>query len=84
MTEKKYQAPLPPNTLRNADGTPYSAGHDEAMKDAKLREAVMLAIGKVSTCYSSVNGIAHVTFNKERAQQIGDELLQHIKEMLSQ
>ncbi|HET8912410.1 MAG TPA: hypothetical protein VFN23_13145 [Ktedonobacteraceae bacterium] len=27
--EKKYQAPLPPNTLRNADGSPYSAGHDE-------------------------------------------------------
>jgi hypothetical protein len=28
MTEK-YQAPIPPNTLRNADGTPYSAGYDE-------------------------------------------------------
>lgn len=25
---RKYQAPIPPNTLTNADGTPYSAGHD--------------------------------------------------------
>ena len=26
---RKYQAPMPPNTLTNADGTPYSAGYDE-------------------------------------------------------
>jgi hypothetical protein len=29
MTEKHYQAPIPPNTLTNADGTPYQAGYDE-------------------------------------------------------
>lgn len=26
---RKYQAPMPPNTLTNADGTPYQAGYDE-------------------------------------------------------
>ena len=29
MDEKKYQAPIPPNTLRNADGTPYRADYDK-------------------------------------------------------
>lgn len=29
MTDKQYNIKLPSSTLRNVDGTPYSAGHDE-------------------------------------------------------
>src|SRR5258708_3529222 len=29
--------PLPPNTLRNADGSPYAAGHDSAIDEQKMK-----------------------------------------------
>ena len=34
--EEKIRA-LPPNTLRNADGTAYSAGHDRAIDEQKVK-----------------------------------------------
>lgn len=37
MTEKKYNIKLPPNTLTNADGTAYSAGHDRAIDEQKMK-----------------------------------------------
>jgi len=43
--EKHYQAPIPPNTLRNADGTPYAAGHDEQSAGQIAYEAFVYAPG---------------------------------------
>lgn len=37
----KPVAPLPPNTLRNSDGTPYSAGYDGTNQE-KLQEAIAI------------------------------------------
>lgn len=34
---KVIEALMPPNTLTNADGTPYSAGYDRAIDEQKAR-----------------------------------------------
>lgn len=69
---------LPPNTLTNADGTPYAAGYDEAAKEAKLEELVHTAMGEVSMCWSErPKGV----FQDEKAKKIGEELIKAIKEL---
>ncbi len=47
MTERQepYHLKLPSNTLRNADGTPYSAGHDERSLGQIAYEAFVHAPG---------------------------------------
>lgn len=73
-----HNVPLPPNTLTNADGTPYSAGYDDALKEAALRKAVGAAIGICwADCSSGV-------LNNARATEICDALLKKIKEILAQ
>lgn len=39
--EYKPVAPMPPNTLTNADGTPYQAGYDETAQE-KLQKALAI------------------------------------------
>lgn len=81
--EEKFTLKLPPNTLTNADGTPYSAGHDEAMResmrDEKLEELVHTALGEVSMCWSEQpKGV----FQDEKAKRIGEELIKAIKALM--
>lgn len=78
MNEKRYQAPMPPNTLTNADGTPYQAGYDEDLKEAQLRELVFQAIGEASMCWSK---LPQGKFDDARAKAIGERLLADIKDL---
>lgn len=70
--------PMPPNALTNSDGTPYQAGYDEAMKEAKLRELVFHAIGEASMCWEK---IPQGKFDDARAKAIGEDLINKIKSL---
>ena len=71
---------LLPNTLTNADGTPYSAGYDDVMKEAKLREIVFLALGRVSV---SLSEKLEEVYSDEGVVRVGDELIKQIKELMT-
>lgn len=71
---KQYAAPLPPNTLTNADGTPYSAGYDESIEDAALR-----FVGLLESCVEHQSSPITLDYGEEFTEQQVRDILALIK-----
>ena len=71
---------LPPNTLTNADGTPYSVGYDSAIDEQKLK-ANLYVRAFIHECYDGLfSGYDHLIADWNQDQC--DHFRHHLKEQL--
>ncbi len=75
-------ANLPPNTLTNADGTPYAAGHESAIDRKKVMAhkitqgfASVLYAGFFQTEYAYLNG----SWNDQERAHFRHCLMEHLE-----